>query len=306
MKKIILFLLIILTAAEGNACDICGCGTGSGYIGILPDFNKRIFGLRFRMNTLRTHIGVGGSTTHLTTTERYQIAEFWGAFNITPKTRILFSLPYNFNEKHQQSGKSTKNGLGDISVYGSYNILSSRKPAFKNKLLAQSLWIGGGIKLPAGKYQQADRETTAGSANIFQLGTGSTDFMLTAMYDIRLQDMGLNINSSYKMNTANKHDYRYGNKLNIHTQLYHKFRLNKRSSISPSAGMLFENSKRDREDKYPMDISGGQIWMGTIGSEFSYKKIMAGFNWQTALQQELASGMVKSGDKWMLHVAIAL
>lgn len=288
------------------ACDICGCGVGGSYIGILPDFNKKIIGLRYRMSSIKTHLGIGGSPSYLTTNERYQVAELWSAVNITRKTRLMLTVPYNFNEQQNQSGTVRKNGLGDISLTGFYNIINSRRPAANNKLLIQSLWLGAGIKLPTGKYQPANRESIAGSPNVFQLGTGSTDFTLTAMYDIRLQDIGLNVNSSYKINTTNKYEYGYGNKLSINTQLYHKFTLWKNGSIAPNAGILFEQSENDTDNKYRVDISGGNIMMGTIGTELNIKKIMLGFNWQTPLRQNLARQIVKSGNKAMLHVAFAL
>lgn len=44
------------------------------------------------------------------------------------------------------------------------------------------------------------------------------------MYDVRLMDAGINTNVSYKINTTNKYDYRYGNKLSANIPACYKFR----------------------------------------------------------------------------------
>jgi len=307
MKKIFLFILLAaLFFTESKACDICGCGVGNSYIGILPDFGKRIFGLRYRYNTLLTHIGVGGATTYLTTKETYMVAELWGGWNIGKRFRVMAAVPYNFDKRLNQGTTNTKNGLGDISVSGFYELIKSRKTVLSDKLLVQSLWIGGGIKLPTGKYNPIDKSSGTESANLFQLGTGSIDFSVNAMYDIRLQDAGLNLSASYKMNGTNKHEYSYGNKLNASAQAYYKFRIKNKVTIAPNAGVLYETAKKDIDNKFSVDISGGNVLLGTAGIEISFKKISMGGNWQTPFSQKLANGIVKANDRAMVHISFLL
>ena len=201
MKKIINNNYSRFCFVKVNACDICGCGVGGYYIGILPEFNKHVFGLRYRLNSLKTHIGAGGNATYLTTEEKYQTIELWGGWNIGKKFRLMVAVPYAFDKRINQGISKTKNGIGDISVNGYYQLFNNRKTVHADKSLVQTLWVGGGIKLPTGKYVDADKQNTSQNANLFQLGTGSTDFTLNAMYDIRLQNAGLNISASYKINT---------------------------------------------------------------------------------------------------------
>src|SRR4051812_20767980 len=107
MRKYILILIIIAASPIlSMACDICGCGVGNSYIGILPDFHKHIFGLRYRYNSLLTHVGADGNTTYLTSTEKYNTIEAWGGWNITSNVRILASVPYSFNERINNQGVS--------------------------------------------------------------------------------------------------------------------------------------------------------------------------------------------------------
>ena len=303
MKKITLFTVTILCGFESFACDICGCGVGSNYIGILPEFQKNIAGFRYRYNSLQTHLGPDGNPTYLTANEKYQALELWSAWSIGKKIRLMPVIPFAFNERTNQGITRSKQGLGDISATGFYQLLNKKTNVFTSKLLVQTLWIGGGVKLPTGKYVAADKQDASQNANLFQLGTGSTDFTLNAMYDIRLQDAGLNMSTGYKMNTTNKHDYRYGNKWTGSAQVYYKFRFKNKWNIAPNAGISGESSQKDNDGDYTVDISGGNILMGTVGMETMLGRIAIGSNWQTPLSQTLANGAVKAGNRWMAHVS---
>lgn len=286
-----------------KACDICGCGVGNGYIGILPEFYKHIFGVRCRFNSLYTHVGVNGNSTYLTTNEKYSIAELWGAWSFKNKYRVMLSLPYNFNDRINQAGSSRKNGVGDITATGYYQLLYKKNTLKKERLLVQSLWVGAGIKLPTGEYNPADKSaSTSQNTNLFQLGTGSVDYLLAAMYDVRLQDAGINASATYKFNGTNKYDYTYGNKFTLTTQLYYKLRFGK-VGVAPNAGVQFEKAQKDIDNHFAVDLSGGQVLLGGIGAEATYKKIALGANWQTPLSQNLASGFVKANNRMMVHVA---
>ncbi len=287
------------------ACDICGCGVGSYYLGILPEYNKRFIGLRYQHKTLTTHLGPTGERSPLTSDETYQTAEVWGGWNIGSKFRLLAFLPYNFNNRVAQTGNGYKSGLGDVAVMAYYNAFSSRSNVGYD-LLVQSLWVGAGIKAPTGKYEPAERALSTESPNNFQLGTASTDFTLNAAYDLRLMDLGLNINANYKLNTQNKYNYRYGNKLTTNALLYYKFRFFEKLTVAPNAGVLFETSQKDVEnDKYTVDVSGGHAISAIGGLEATFGRYSAGANYQAVASQQLANNRVKAGDRLMIHFSVA-
>jgi len=303
MKKII-FIIILCCPFMVNACDICGCGVGSYYVGILPEFNKHILGLRYQYKTLRTHIGAGGTTTYLTTNETYRTLELWGAWNIGKRFRIMGTIPVNFNERIDQGVKETKTGLGDMSFAGFYQLFNTRHTIKGNNVLIQSLWIGGGVKLPTGKYEPL--ENNGESVNIFQSGTGSVDFTLNAMYDIRLQDFGINSTVSYKMNTKNTYDYRYGNKFSANVQAYYKIKVSDAVRLSPNAGILYETADKDMDGKYMVDVSGGNVLLAATGLEATVKRTAIGFSWQKPLSQKLANDFVQANNRVMVHVSFLL
>lgn len=306
MKKISVAIVMLLITSGVFACDICGCGVGSYYLGILPDFKKRFIGLRYQHKGLITHISADGTVSYLTNQETYQTVELWGAFNIGNRFRVMGFVPYNFNERINQGKTTTKNGLGDIAVIGYLKLLDPQKTV-GNKRLVQSLWLGGGVKLPTGKYDPVDENITQNTQNTFQLGTGSVDFTLNGMYDVRLQDAGINTNVSYKINTSNKYDYAYGNKLTANMLAYYKFNIKNKMTIAPNAGVMYETAVKDtKANAHLVDESGGYSTMGIIGAEFTVKQISFGGNYQTPLAQQLAGNRVKAKDRFMLHVSFSL
>lgn len=306
-KKISLFVIFSIMSLITHACDICGLGAGNSYTGILPDFHKKIFGIRNRYNAISSHLGVNGANTYLTTKERYQTLEAWGGWNIGRKLRILGSIPYSFNRKENSTSKMNKNGIGDISVVGYYQILYNKRPIAKHRnYLSHTLWIGTGIKLATGSYNSLDNNTTDNSANLFQLGTGSNDFSVGAMYDIGTKNIGINFNTNYKINTTNKYQYQYGNKFNINTQLYYRFAAPQKVSLAPNVGVQYEYSEKDSQEGYKVTASGGKLLLGTAGLELSLYKIALGANIQIPLRQNLASGIIKAENRLMMHLSIAL
>lgn len=302
--KLIIVLAIIGTAISAKACDICGCGVGSYYIGILPEYNKRFIGLRYQHKTLQTHLGPKGERTPLTTDETYQSAELWGGWNFGKKFRVLAFVPYNFNERINQDERGTKNGLGDIAIMGYYNLFN-KTGTLGSKLLVQSLWLGAGVKTPTGRYEPTERLAMRESPNNFQLGTASTDFTFNAAYDIRYNDLGINANVNYKLNTENKHGYRYGNKLTTNVLAYYKFRLFHSFTVAPNAGVLYETSEKDIENgKYEVAVSGGHSLAAIAGVEFALKGFSFGANYQNVRSQNLAGGRAFAGNRIMTHVSI--
>lgn len=303
-KKYIITLLLLLGFGISKACDICGCGVGSYYLGILPEYNKRFIGLRYQYKTLTTHLGPSGERSPLTADETYQSTELWGGWNIGKRFRILAFVPYNFNKRESQTGDGNKSGLGDIAVMGYFKLFENMNTV-SSGMLVQSLWIGGGIKVPTGKYEPTERLAIQESPNNFQLGTASTDFTVNAAYDIRYNDLGLNTNVTYKMNTENSHEYRYGNKFTANALLYHKFRIAGKFTVSPNVGLLYETARKDVESsKYDIDVSGGKAVSILMGAEFAFKNISIGGNFQKIGSQDLAGGRVKAGNKMMVHVSL--
>ncbi|MFD2742579.1 MULTISPECIES: transporter [Sphingobacterium] len=306
------FLLFATMVPQANACDVCGSGVGSYYLGILPNFNKRFVGLRYQQNRIQTHLGPTGNRTVNTADEQYQTMELWGAWNFGERWRVMAIVPYSFNRRTIGTGaqwaeSGTKDGLGDIVAMGHYKLFDDMHTTSNNTLLMQSLWIGGGVKVPSGTYDPSEQSKVgAGAANTFQLGTASTDFMINAAYDLRLMDAGVNINTTYKINTENKHGYRYANKIAINGLLYYKLNVKDKLRLSPNLGVLYESQSKDvLDNRFDVATSGGHSTIGIVGVEINAGKISVGGNFQRPFSQELADGRILAGNRVMTHVSFS-
>ncbi|WP_140938371.1 transporter family protein [Sphingobacterium lumbrici] len=304
MKKKLILIVLSSFLTYANACDICGCGAGSYYIGILPDFNKRFVGLRYQFNKLTTQLDVNGNRTTLTSDEQYQNVELWGAWNFGSRWRIMAIVPYNLIEKYNNASETLrrKDGLGDVVLNGYFNILNKTGQS-DNKLIVHSLWGGLGLKLPTGNYSVQEVNNNLNSPNIFQLGTGSTDVLANIMYDIRIHDIGINTNFSYKLNTENADDYRYGDKISANVSAYYKINLGIDKRLAPNIGVAYEHQQKDHTLGYRLTETGGSLVNSILGLETNFKQLSLGINYQLPLQQDLGKRRIESGNKFLTHIS---
>ena len=187
---------------------------------------------------------------------------------------------------------------------GYYNLFNHRGTVGE-KLLVQSLWIGAGVKVPTGKYEPTERLAISESPNNFQLGTASTDFTFNAAYDARLNDLGLNVNVSYKVNTENKYEYRYGNKFTSNLLAYYKIRIANAVTVAPNAGVLYEAAQKDIESgKYDVAVPGGYSLSAVAGVEVAMNGLSMGANYQNVHSQNLAGGRAYAGNRLMVHLSV--
>ncbi|HTQ65312.1 MAG TPA: transporter [Puia sp.] len=302
MKKII-FILLMFISASSYACDICGCGGSNLYLGLLPNFKSTFIGLRYHYSQFHTVLANDPSEySH----NYYNTIEAWGGWNIGKRWQVLGFIPYYYNKQMDDDGPSSKSGLGDITLLGNYLLLHTKKSTNQNDIVENELWIGAGVKLPTGGFRvnPSDSNTTVADINS-QIGTGSTDFILNALYIFRFNRFGVSTTVNYKMNTANSSDYKYGNKLTATSLAFYRLRFGK-MAMSPNAGVLYENTAGNNLSGEKVQYTGGWAVSAVAGIEFSFNKITAGFNLQDPLSQDYASGQTKMQFRGMAHITFAL
>lgn len=302
MKKALLLIIIFFSFFSASACEICGCGVGNFYLGLLPNFKSKFFGVRYQY--MHYHTQLKSDATQFSN-DYYKTAELWTGFNISNRWQVLAFIPYRINKQITDDGIKKQNGLGDISVLFNYNLLGKRSHS-GNANIDQQLWLGGGLKLPTGKN---NADVTSASANPgdvnWQSGTGSTDFLLNAAYYININKMGLNTSINYKINTHNKSEYHYGNRFTANTFAYYKVRA-AGLGFAPNVGLLYENSATNKLNKITVDQTGGNILLAATGLEVNFNKIALGANVQLPLSQNFAEGQTQSKLRGLVHLTFAL
>ena len=300
MKKLIILSTIIFISIQSFACPICGCGVGNFYLGLLPNFKNHFVGVRYQFMQYHTQLKDDASQFG---TDYYRTAEIWSGWSIGKKWQLLTFIPYHFNMQNTDDGIEKENGLGDITVLGNYKLFQKTKMnTAKRTSTSQELWIGGGVKMPTGKYHLDlnDPEGNLGDVNS-QMGTGSVDFLLNTTYDLRLNKFGINTSLNYKINTTNSDHYDFGNRFTANSFGYYNISVHS-VSIVPNAGVLYEHADANHLNNSKVDLTGGYVALAVTGAELSYNKINVGANVQLPFAQDFAEGQTVARARGMVHV----
>lgn len=298
---ITVLLLLSLTSTSASACDICGCGNGSSFYGILPQYHRAFVGMRYKQKQFNSHI----SSDVLSTTENFSTMELWTRIYPTKKIQILGFVPYHFNSQYKNIDQTTNSiqGLGDISVLVSYNLINTFADTTYKKDLQHQLLMGLGIKAPTGAFQYDPYSVEEVANANFQLGTGSWDFPINLNYTLKKNNSGLNINATYKINTENTAAYKFGNRTSIAAQAF-KMIATQKTLFMPLMGFYTESFPMDKVEKKSNEFTGGRLIAASAGLETYTGKIAIGANVQLPISQKLSNGELKLNYSAMAHVTI--
>jgi hypothetical protein len=208
-------------------------------------------------------------------------------------------LPYHFHNRETASGKQSISGIGDATVLGMYKIYQTHKDS---TVLVHTLQLGGGVKIPFGKFDQANN----GSVNpSYQVGTGSWDFLLATEYVVKRKQFGLNTMLNYVIKTENEKQYRFGNQFNYATTFFYLYEKEK-YSIAPQLGFAGEVYENNYQLGQKVRNTAGDIFMGKLGFEIGKDKFSLGANVMLPIQQNLTGGNVEANYRWRLNLNYSL
>ena len=302
MKKLLFLILIIsFSINTTKGCEICGCGLGNYYIGLLPQFNHKFIGLRYQYRSFNTVLADNPTQfSH----DYYKTMELWAGWNLGRRWQILAILPYNFIHQVSDDGVTNNQGFGDIALMGNYKVFDVKSVTAGGNRITQQLWIGAGIKLPTGKFNVDATDPALVAIANTQTGSASTDFMLNAMYNVRINKVGINTGASYKLNTTNTDKYLFGNKFSASTFVSYTAATGKATFI-PNAGLLYETTAANKLDRQYIAQTGGHLFAAAAGLEVGIKKITFGANVQLPVSQDFSAGQTDLKVKGMMHVTFS-
>jgi hypothetical protein len=234
----------------------------------------------------------------------YKTVEIWGGWNIGKRFQLIAILPYNFVHQVSDDGQTNKQGIGDIALMGNYKLFDQNSTIGKNIKVSQQFWLGLGVKLPTGKFKIDDfSEGVAAKANT-QLGSGSTDVILSSMYNVQINKLGINTGVSYKMNSSNKDKYAFGNKFSANSFVFYSIKKGL-FGVIPNIGFRYENSQANTLLTQTVDQTNGHFFAALAGLELNIKAVSIGANIQFPVAQNMANGQTKLNNAGMVHVTLA-
>lgn len=300
-KHLWLTLLVMLTSLPGLACDLCGCSNSGSFFGILPQAHRRFLGVRYRYSTYDSHL----NSVNLRTRETFQTAEFWGRFYPARRLQVLAFVPYQFS--HQTLVKSGQTlplqGLGDVSAMAQYNLLNTFMDDSAAHQVNHNLLVGGGVKLPTGRYRYDESDLSQVANPNFQLGTGSLDWLLNAIYTVRYGRWGANVDAAYRITSTNAQGYRFGNRLNGSASVFYVAERGN-WSVMPNAGVFVEQYAHDRRDGVVNKQTGGYVAYLGGGVEAYGRRLSAGFSYRQPMAQYLSAGELQARAQWSSHLTV--
>jgi hypothetical protein len=315
MKKIIALIIVLFTITTAQACDICGCGAGGSFMGIIPQFGKSQFGMRggYRLfHHPNTDLNVNG-TSRVLQDENYSSDFFYRKFK-GKHWQFVFTVPFKSNTRIETERTTTIQGIGDIQFATNYTLLNTSDSM--DYRIKQILVGGVGVKLPTGKYMQRD-ETKAMLPALFQIGTGAYNYFAQAYYVARHKRWGLNVIAQYTIMGMNELDYDYGDQFQTTISLFYKrdftrkvhspsdpayIEKTKTTSILPTIGYTIENSKQDFQYEIVKENTGGTQYLIHGGVDIYFTKISISLYHQYAFFNDIPQAQPENKQRWGVAV----
>ena len=299
MRKIFLTGILFLSLQDIFACDICGCSSGTYFIGPFPMFHKHFIGTRY---TFRNFNSVVADDPGQFSKDFYQTIELWGGWNFAKKWQVLAFVPYNINRQNSDDGLTKSNGIGDITVIVNYNLLNKQSTNKKGSNINQQLWVGAGLKIPTGKFSPDPNDIIPTASN--QTGTGSVDYLVNAMYAVNINKWGINSSVNYKINRK-ADGYRFGDRFSSSAFVFRSI-ISGNTVLNPNAGLLYENLQANKLDGAKVPDSGGNALLAAAGVEIGFNKMSVGLNVQLPVTQNFSNDQTTAKIRGMVHVTFSL
>ncbi len=278
-------------------CDACGCSASGGSMGFASMLNSNFIGIRYFNQHYKSSDGLYSNSPWYS--ESFNTVQVWARIPVYKNIQISALLPYHFHSRETATGNQEINGIGDITVLAMYRLYQTHKDS---TLLVHTLQVGGGVKAPTGKFDQAN----AGNVNpSFQVGTGSWDYLLATEYIVKRKRFGLNTMLNYVFKTENDKQYRFGNQFNYSSTFFYVYD-KKKFSVAPQVGIAGEVYGSNHQYSEVVRKTSGDIFFGKLGVEMGKKKFSCGANVMLPINQNLASGRVEANYRWSVNLNYAL
>lgn len=305
IKKIILVALFaFISIPKSWACDVCGCSLSGLYFGYVSMQNRHFIGLKYSSASFKAFIDnddyyYEDEYSH----DTYQRFDLTGRFRFSRRFEVRYVLPFISNDMEGSHQNVRSSGIGDPMIVAYYSVFNTSE---NMEGIVHSLSLGAGLKLPVGEFKKTD-EGEIINRN-FQLGSGSLDYILSANYMVRFGKYGANLESSYKLNSVNSLDYRFGNQANLAVNVY-RYLETSTVSVLPFAGAFYENGNYHYNQGIREANTGGNSLLATLGTQVFFKGLTLNAQYQIPVQQKFHTddfASIEGGNRLSVGVYYSL
>lgn len=294
MRTLLVAAALLAVQAVASGCDVCGCSIGGNYFGILPQFHRNFAGIRWSSETSHTALNAHALREQdYHSVETFRTADL--AMRIYPARRwqLLLLAPYRWNQQVEDGISTQVHGLGDVSLMANYILLNTGDST--DSRWRQTFSVGGGVKLPTGRYHLTAADGGELNPNI-QPGTGSTDILLSAAYTLRRGVWGVATDVLTRLNTANPRHFTFGNRLSGSAKIFYWTNL-RRLTVLPNAGIFLDAAQVNHDGANRLNGSEGVTTLATLGLEAYTGRFSAGASFQPPVWQSRST--VRAGARWV-------
>lgn len=269
----LLVIFYFLSVFRASGCDICGCGIGGGYLGVLPQFHKNLSGYRYFMSTF-AHPQTPYNTTNgdQLLQDVYHRQDFWMRYYLGEKNQFFVFIPYRVNVREYESRRLDRiKGIGDIQLSFLRQIIDQSSDP--GRLWRHTWFMGGGIQLPTGKFMQRDLQGRMHPLPI-QTGTGAWSFQAQSLYILRWKNFGIQSDIQFRYFQPNELKYQLGSALVSSANGFYWWQISPHTALLPIAGIQMEVYGYDLEYHVKKPNTGGQYGLLTIGLDVYHRKFV--------------------------------
>ncbi|WP_167341893.1 hypothetical protein [Nonlabens sp. SY33080] len=285
-------------------CDLCSCTTSSGSSGFGTLQNLNFVGIRFIYQNFESKDGIFNNSP--SSEEQFYTYQAWANIPISKKIALNAVIPYQDLSRKRVNGNENINGVGDITIIGWYKHVLYKRPegynvVFENKdPSGHQFQYGLGIKLPTGKFEEqlVDRVNPG-----FQVGTGSTDFLISVMHNYSAKKWGIKTQGTYYLKSENKNEYRFGNQLSASSNVFYNIAFAK-ASLNPYLGISTDLYGSIRQFDEEIKDTNGYVFNATLGAEFNFDRFNLGASYTLPVAQELFAGNVESQQRVSIYLNV--
>ena len=263
----------------------------------MPQFHRHFVGLRYSEQSSRSaHSTKAAQSGIFDSDEQFRTLDVLGRFYPLRRLQVFVLAPYHDFIRVENGTRVHTQGIGDVSVMGNWIVLDtgdSLRASWQH-----TLTFGGGVKLPTGAHRIKDTEGKTLHPNL-QPGSGSTDFIVSATYTLRKGAWGLSSDVLGRWNTANHHDYQFGNRVSGSLKVFY-WKNTRKVAFLPNVGVFADASTPNWEDGWAVAQTGGNILLGTLGLDCYAGNFSVGLTIQPPIFQHLGDGAIQANTRWML------